>query len=672
MKLWNHNPFRPIRQPLTHTPNAAYQTQNNIVKKCDIPRSLLYSMALSGLLYIFMCINIPIGLLSNEKFDDAFYVQHAESIFHGNWLGAYNQMTLAKGPGYPLFLALNAASGLPVTLSQAMLYIFACFLLANVIYRLSTSVWISLFAFLAMLWHPAIIPVRTLRADITPAQALLILACVLQFSFLSSTFKQGRNWALFGGFVVGWLWITREDGIWIIPGLFLLFTIRLIQLKLLRRKTSYLIMLMVLFISSACFTWSSVAIINLIKYGTFEVVDFKSTSFEDAVQAIQGVRVGNPEPYVPAPNKVLKAIYAVSPAFSSLKPYFDGPGKGWEAPGGEIPGTAFVWALRDAVASRGFYHSPQQASAFYDLITKQINDACATGKLTCKKNIISPFMPAVTASQWRLVPAKLLKLVKLLSWQEPERVAPNSVGYHDRIETIENFLNRPLRTPSAVNPHSLYVRGWFYPDNDKWIQVKCSGGGENKIIPVDRRSSPDIAAYVKNPSANYQRFTIEIPSSLYCEIQLTGALNNEHTLKVNNLQPGVLKLGGGTLFFDNVKYTDNNERITPAYRVLRYINKVYRMVLPPLILVMLLIYLWRIVSFGKNIDNYVIIIGTILILVATQSVILLFVDISAFSAIDSNYMSAGFPLLCLAIVLSIGSLFSHQHQLASNEKIEKL
>lgn len=685
MKLWNTSQFRPAKRSSSPSHNIVQLREKSITEQ-ETPLRLLYAMAISGFLYVIMCMNIPIGLLANASYDDGLFIQHAESIFHGEWLGQYSQMTLAKGPGYPIFLALNALSGIPITLTQSLLYVSSCFLLAIVIYRLSTSFWISIFSFLILLWDPAMIPVRILRDDISPAQALFVLACILQFSFLSKTVKQGLKWALLGGIMLGWLWITREDGVWLVPGLFLFFSLRVVQLKLLNIKFSYFLTLIISFIVSAAVVWSCIAAINWIKYGDFEEVDFKSASFEHAVQAIQSVRVGRPEAYVPAPNKVLSAIYAVSPAFASLKPYFDGPGKSWENPGcavypstcGEIAGGWFIWALRDAVASRGLYHSPEQASDFYNLLTKQINDACATGKLTCRTSIISrfisPFIPAITTSQVRAIPDKLFKLAGLLSWQEAAPAAPNSAGNHQQIEAMDKFLNRPLRTPSASHKNSLYARGWFYPDNGKWIQVKCLGGIYNEIITVNRNFSPDIAAHFKNPYANYQRFSINIPSGHYCGIQLTGTLHNDHTLKIGDMKAGGTPFGGGTLYFDKIKHLHEKDVNTTAYNVLKYISEAYNVALPPLILVMILIYLWRLILLGKNIvtDKYFLIIGLLLILLATRSTMLLLISISSFPGINTNYMSAGFPLLYLAIVLSIGSIFNNQRQSLENEDMEKL
>ena len=62
--------------------------------------------------------------------DDTLFVGLALNILQGEWLGAYNQFTLMKGSGYPLFIALSNLLGLPLILSQELLYLGSCFLLS--------------------------------------------------------------------------------------------------------------------------------------------------------------------------------------------------------------------------------------------------------------------------------------------------------------------------------------------------------------------------------------------------------------------------------------------------------------------------------------------------------------------------------------------------------------
>jgi hypothetical protein len=69
--------------------------------------------------------------------------------------------------------------------------------------------------------------------------------------------------------------------------------------------------------------------INLFVYGKFVGVDVKEENFKRALRAIDSVRSGGTKPFIPITYAAMKRVDAVSPAFASLAPYFDGPGKGW-------------------------------------------------------------------------------------------------------------------------------------------------------------------------------------------------------------------------------------------------------------------------------------------------------------------------------------------------------
>ena len=69
--------------------------------------------------------NTPLNIWWNAGHDDGLFMRLAANISSGRWLGPYDQFTLMKGPGYPLFLALSAANGLPVTAMHAFLAIAA-------------------------------------------------------------------------------------------------------------------------------------------------------------------------------------------------------------------------------------------------------------------------------------------------------------------------------------------------------------------------------------------------------------------------------------------------------------------------------------------------------------------------------------------------------------------
>jgi hypothetical protein len=201
--------------------------------------------------------------------------------------------------------------GLPITLSQALLYALACGLLARSLYRLHGSLAVAVAALVAVEFHPAVFPVQIVRDDISPAQVLLIIVCLLEFMFLQTGVKGRLAWAAAGGFCFVWFWLTREDALWIVPAMAMLGACRLWQC---RRRAVPLLTGVFVFAAVAASGWLAVAAVNDAEYGTLTEVDFNTGPFAQAVQQLQRVRVGAPQAYVPVPEKVRLAIYAVSPS----------------------------------------------------------------------------------------------------------------------------------------------------------------------------------------------------------------------------------------------------------------------------------------------------------------------------------------------------------------------
>jgi len=637
------------------------------------PRSLLAAMAVSSLAYIILCMHVPVALFADAGFDDYLFVQHGLSIISGQWLGPYSQMTLAKGPGYPLFLAFNGLLGVPITLSQALLYVTACCVTACALFRLSGSAWLAFLSFLAIQWHPALFPVRIVRDDLSAAQVLLVLGAVCSFAFLPQHLGRRLLWAILGGLALGWFWLTREDAIWVLPGLSAILLLQGLRLWRQRRAILQLLLCIGVFGSAMAATLLAIATINLWVYGAFVTVDFKSTAFEKALNILQTVRVGPPVPFVPVPAKVRQAVDEASPAFASLEPYFKGVGQSWTEPGcamepstcGDFAGGWFMWALRDAVAAEGHYTSPQAAASFYRTLWHQVKRACVDGRLTCRPTPL-PFMPATTQAQWRQLPHELALIYRLATWTPPVAVwdfqhrFPKSSGDFTRLHAMEDFLHQPRRTRTASERGSVTVNGWFHGQNDAWIRLRCRDADGELILPITRLSSPDLSVVFHSQSAAKNRFSITVPNLQGCALESLGGTGQAATLDLTALTPGITLFAGGRLSVDDIRESGSAGQL--GIRGLRTINHIYAFALSPLTVLAFAVFcgtlLWRAIRRPAGwFDAPVILVIGIWGLLLARAAVLVLVDLSSFPAITPLYWAAGFPLLCLVDAVSLALPF---------------
>lgn len=607
-------------------------------------------------LYVCFAMHLPVDMLPGAGHDDGWFFEKARQLVAGKWWGPFSEMTLIKGPGYSFFLAANYVLGVPVTLSQALFYAFACALFSLAVLRLSRSTPLSLAIFLLMLWHPGVLPTRLIRDDIYGGQGLIFFACLIHLLFLPLATRARIVWAVAAGLSFGWLWMTREEGVWILPATAILCGARIWQDRALLRPAG-------VFVATAIFAWSFVAAGNLIAYHTFTVVDFKSKAYNGALTALQSVRVGEPVAYVPVPAKVRAQIYAVSPAFASLRSFFDDSGTGWTKPGcqlypttcGDYAGGWFIWALRDAAARQGHYSSAHEAAAFYNRISSEVKAGCRSGRLHCATGLID-LMPAITPSQQRSIPGKLTDLKNLVLARSPPPIPSESWGTAMQLEAISDFEGYPRRTTAASDPPKT-LAGWFYGKSNAWLQLHCSDDGREWVAPITRLPSPDIALHFNDPTATDRRFSADLPPRANCSFQLAGAIPSDAGLPLDSLiKSRTQTLEGNQLFIDTYGGLVRDVVDRYAHRAESVLSALYTLLIPTLAVLAALAYLAHLVQIargGFRWDGYWLLCHALWLAIVCRLTILLLVDISSFPGISTLYIGATLPLVCAALLLTI-------------------
>jgi len=154
-------------------------------------------------IYINLYYYMPWGINLIAGHDDALFVNLANSIAAGNWLGSYSQYTLMKGPGYSLFLALTHFLGLPLYILTAVFHCIAVSFFAWALYRISQSRGLSILLFVLLLLLPLVISSgRIIRDQIYPDQFLLGLAALIFSLFVADTFVKRSSSAILAGMVL--------------------------------------------------------------------------------------------------------------------------------------------------------------------------------------------------------------------------------------------------------------------------------------------------------------------------------------------------------------------------------------------------------------------------------------------------------------------------------------
>jgi hypothetical protein len=380
------------------------------MRKLPLFTLIVVIAAIAFKLWLFS--GLSVGIDAMAMHDDFLFIRQANSILNGKWLGDFNNLTLVKGPFYPVFLTLSHKAGLPLILTQQLLYALACILaalpLAIVSKRFQKTVFVG--SFLILLFNPfsfdGNLNLRINRPAIYQSLGLLVIGCLLNCLVLSNKPK-GKYWQIaflaLAGVFFSLAWLTREESIW------LLGPIVLTYLALLRtsfRKSQTVSALKGISISIVSFLIFLFPVLSLNKnvYGRFIITELQHPAFVSAYAALTRVKHESFVQYLPVPKDVRTKIAGVSPSFASINTFLEGRiGNDWaevtkaEAPlkNGEfdIGGLWFLWALRDAVSAAGYYRSLPETLLFYEKLANEVNRACDKKQLDCLNKRSTPLPP---------------------------------------------------------------------------------------------------------------------------------------------------------------------------------------------------------------------------------------------------------------------------------------
>jgi hypothetical protein len=631
-------------------------------------------MGALALAYVVIAVHTPIGVHAFAVHDDGLFMKLGASLAQGNWLGTFDQFTLMKGPGYPAFLALAHWLGLSVSLAHALFHCAAVILFVAMLHRFVRSPVLSALLFVLLLWHP--IPLtpwllRVHRDAIYYGQLLMFLALFTCVLFWPLGAGRRRLYGVLSGFVLGWLWLTREDGLVLLPAIAVLVAAAALRAFRDRRLRPFAGILVIV-IAAFAVPQIGFRAMNWRWYGTFAGVDFDEGNFQRTLKALHGVRSGGVRPFVSVTRATRQRIYAVSPAFASLGPYLDGPlGTAWMRYGcealpmtcGEISTGWFVWALRDAAAMAGHYASPARSSAFFGQVAREISLACRQGALECRPQLVSAMPPVDTATAVARLPGRLLTAFELLLFLRP-LVEPNTtIEEPHRLAGSLRFLNYPRhRVPDA--PILFTLHGWYRRSGREWFSAELDNPrGSPGAVRVSRIASPDLAARFKDPEAVAQRFVLHAECTDDCVLRLVTAdgATAQKTLGETRKTPFSVPLGRGTFHVDAV-----DARPDPTYtqqpvdqwsrRVREWILKRYEVLFVPVLVAGAAAFLVSSVVFWRTVVGKVcwVLAFALWAAVASRVLFLAVVDATSMPVLGfAGYFAAAHFLMVAAAVLSI-------------------
>jgi hypothetical protein len=648
----------------------------------SVPKQVVVGyVAVLSVLYIVVATHTPIVVNPLAVHDDGLFMTLGRHLAEGNWLGPFSQFTLMKGPGYPAFLAVAQWLGISVTLAHALFHCLAITAFVAILHRFVKSYFLSGLMFALLLWHPVTLSVhllRVLREEIYYGQVLLIIAALTAAMFCPSDGRRCVLFSVLAGAVLGWFWLTREEGVWLLPAIVIIIASGAWSAHR-AGQTRQLLAPLSIIICIFAFMQIGFRAGNLWAYGKFIGVDVKEANYVRTLGAIDSVRSGGNKPFIPVTKSARERIYAVSPTFALLRDYFDGPRKlGWVTitcqfypdSCGEIAAGWFMWGLREAASQRGYYASPAKASAFFGQLADEISAACVRSELDCAPQLF-PEMPQVT---WKdlaeRVPPRYVDAFHLLLLIQPPLQFNFSGGTEVDLRLALNFLNRPLYSrspdlPSAVTQYTLSA--WYYRSGSDWItaEVKNPDGSpaETKLV---RTPSPDIQAGFKDPAASQQRFMLDTTCNDKCVLEVETPEGQKAGKELGEFRLGrsEIKVGGGTVHVDSA--TVKSDPFAPT-RIEELCNRLrigimthyFWVSIPVLIAGLSSFLVVTIIWPCRALDDLCYVVGVACwLLVIVRTSLLVLIDATSFPTLTGFYIAPAYFLMIGGAVLFCAALLN--------------
>ncbi len=595
--------------------------------------------------------------LSRYWYDDELFLSLAESLLQGDWLGKADHLVMGKGPIYSLWLYLNHLSGIPLLLSQSMLYIIACWVLVQALCPIVKSSWGRSLLYSAVLFNPASWAnepaTRIIREGIYPSLTLFLLACAIGVMLrLNSGPKSVVPWAVAAGLSGALFAMTREEGIWLLPSLALILLVGVVV----SRRARFWAWV----VAASCVTISYglpilvVATANEQHYGVFATCETTSEYFRSAYGALTRVKSSSWNPYVPVSRESLQKIYSQSPAFREVAPLDTKWVKyGCDALGicDEISGGWFTWALRDAVNAAGKYRQGVSgARDWYRQLAREIDSACSSGRLDCLPRR-SSLLPPLHRQYLRPFFSSFLRAVYFLPTFKDilEQTRPPDATESDilRFEAMTREhvpRNRVQMTGllasriGEVNAKVLTVHGKVIDD-------------VVKLEPMNFDAGPEGRGFV------FWRCSVETSYMIPAQLEFQGRDRLKLIVPLNKdaQEGGIENLKWKTERFQIVPVAREAHKTLANFRIraLEVLTKLYALLMPLLGAVSVSLLFMRLLRDLRARSLHAIHIFSLALLVAVvvRLLLLSLIDISSCPAINVLYCAPAYPLYIAMVML---------------------
>jgi hypothetical protein len=638
---------------------------------------LIYcAIFISSVFFLLAASGVPIFAIVKAGHDDGLFFRGLDNILNGNWLGDYDNLTLAKGPMLSIVGAMSAAVGIQAKFTEAVIYLGAGGMVFLMSWRIGLPRTVAAGLFILILCNPHLWSQpgrRYLRDILYPTWAIFMV--VFAMGCLTAPNARAQNWSAVGvGFFAGCAYLTREEDIWIIAILATFFGVAafvsLFRHGIARIFAGWRFKIRMVLIGGGAMAAivSPVVLSNYAAYGVAVVSEFRTPEFRAAIGALMRVGEIHPSGYVPVPQSALQSVFQIAPVTKGMRDYWPKLSEGWARPGAnlipvypkEIAGGWFTWAFRDLVAATGHYATASAARDFYAELAKEVNEACDIGKLTCRPRR-DTLAPELTAMRMDDLIGQFWNSLIYTALIESDGVnAARSEGATSELLRWNALIGPVVVDMQSANafPDTIFLSGWVASTIGP-ISITTVADSPGKIQKLSTMPGPDVIKHFKDngkTGVDALRFSmwIECPAKR-CDFAVTAKNGDRQTISLTAPVVGAIHVSAKlTVYLDVVQQNSTpvlNGRLLEgiAVPVASFAAKLAQKVVPILSLTATMGILLYFASFKHHQQSdWLFILATASAAsVVMRCFIIAYIDITSWRAINTGYLGPCYPFMII-------------------------
>ncbi len=350
---------------------------------------------------------LPNFYIHGMAYDDNLMLSQFKSIVNGDYLGNYNNTTLIKGFVYPYVLALSDILKINFNTFLTILYILSCIYFVRSLKNIVDNKYALLIVFIVILFNPisysSDLFQRLYRNSLSVIELLFFLGTIIRI--MTNKKNNIFNYVLLG-IILSFMYLTREDNIWTLPIIGLVFIYKLYKNIHIKNILINLIPVFILVLSL-----NVVSYINYRHYGVYTYNEIKKSSFKDAYINILRIKEDKKYDNVAINKKTFYKIIDNSDILGFDKDYLDKQYKNIKDKYGEVDNGNIVWYFRNWIYNTHNFKNGKEANKYFKELDKEIDRLFKENKLEQEKIIPSVLINTPTTKDLKQFPKSILNAV---------------------------------------------------------------------------------------------------------------------------------------------------------------------------------------------------------------------------------------------------------------------